>query len=148
MTLRIAEDDGMKTRTPARNYFVVLAVWTILVVVFWTAQEAVLWTILFPLIGFLWMALPLLLTSIDWRPLVAISATTLLVAASMYLTMVWGAIAILGWLGWIAFELEELDSDGVARRLLLEGLKFVPGAAAGAVAGVTLRSKGIRIPVE
>ncbi|MDH3606342.1 MAG: hypothetical protein OER12_05045 [Acidimicrobiia bacterium] len=138
----------MKTRTPARDYFVVVAVWTMLVIAFWTAQEALLWTILFPLIAFLWMGLPLLLTRFDHRPLVAISATMLLVAASMYLTMVWGAIVILGWVGWIAFELEELDSDGVARRLLLEGLKFVPGAAAGAVAGVTLRSQGIRIPVE
>lgn len=145
---RITDSDDMVKQAPKTDYLVAAAIWLVLVVGFWAAQDDWSWTVLFSVTGLMWMAAPLLAIRLRTRPLLITSATLLLMAMTIFLTMVWGAVMVLGFFGSLATVLDSSALSNVAGNLIFEGLKVVPGAVMGAVVGVRLRSSGILVPVE
>lgn len=118
--------------------------WLALALLFLRLQDAWSWGVLFPLIGFLWLAVPLLVTRLAARPLFIASVTSLLLATVGFLLAVWTAVIILGGIGSVVFELEGRSGSEIAFRLAIAGLMVVPGAALGAGAGLAWRWRRMR----
>lgn len=138
----------MAPTTSTSDYLRVTVIWTALAVGFWIVQDDWGWTLLFPLIGFVWMGAPLVTTRFRPRPLLVTSSTLLIAALTIYLTLVWGALMVLGFFGSLVIDIEQSNRAGVAPALMVEGFKVVPGAVAGAVVGWRLRDRRSPVPME
>ena len=136
-----AADTGlMQRRPPFTNWLILIGSWAGLAAVFLALQQNMSWTLLFPLMGLTWTAVPLLATTFPTRSLVVGSVVTLTAVAVVFLALLWLAVMVLGFLVPLVIEsASEPDGGTVAVELALEGLKLLPGAALGIGIGVSLR---------
>lgn len=140
----IGADTGpMQRRPPVVNWLILIGSWFGLSAVFMALQQNTSWTLLFPMTGLVWAAVPLVATTFPTRGLVVGSIATLAMAISIFLAMVWLAVMVLGFFVPLVVEsAAEPDGAAVAVQLALEGLKLLPGAALGIGLGLGLRRLG------
>ena len=122
------------------NWLILIGYWVGVAAVFMALQQNTPWTLLFPLAGLVWTAVPLLATTFPTRSLVVGSIVTLIAAAVIFLALLWVTVMVLGFVVPLLIEsASEPQGGAFALDLVLEGLKLLPGAALGIGIGVSLR---------
>lgn len=129
---------GAEKRT---EYMLIFTFWLFLCAAFWAAVTEWPDSVLCPLIGFLWMGIPLVLTRRSTRRLVRVSAIALAGLVFFYLAAVWGAAVLLGFVGSMMFEVEQATQGTIAGALMVEGARILVGAIAGVAAGLVVRNR-------
>lgn len=126
-------------------------VWVALGFLFMQMQDDWSLNLLFGATGALWMAVPLLVTGLATRSLIAASAMLLLAVTLIFVFMIWLAVMIVGGVGVLVLGLESKPAGAVAATLLGDAMWAAPGALMGTLTGVAgrrRRASHLRIPSD
>ena len=126
-----ADSEGMK------NGLVVAISWIALVAGFVSSADAVPWLVSFPVLGFVWVFVPVAVTRTA-RPVVgAVSLATFAAVVGVFLVLVWISLALMAGIGTTVFGLD-LSADRAVHDLAITGGAGVTGAVLGWLAGSRL----------
>ena len=117
-----------------KSGLVVAITWSALVAGFFLSADAVPWLVSFPVIGFVWVFVPVTVTRTA-RPVVAVvSLATFATILGIFLVLVWITFAMMAGIGVTVFGLD-LSADRAVPGLAIAGVAGVAGAVLGGLTG-------------
>ncbi|MBT8202009.1 MAG: hypothetical protein KJO17_03935 [Acidimicrobiia bacterium] len=126
-----ADSEGMK------DVLVVAITWIALVAGFLLSADAVPWLVSFPVLGFVWVFVPVAVARTA-RPVVGVvSLATFATVLGVFLVLVWITFALMAGIGTTVFGLD-LSANRAVADLAIIGAAGVTGAVLGGLAGSRL----------